>query len=55
MAGSYKEIELKSGVKLRANILAKTITAIVVRTEDNRYFLVSRDVLVNSEQFKFRD
>ena len=51
----FVEVELTSGKVLQCNILAKTVTALVVRTEDNRYLLISRDVLTDPEKFKFKD
>lgn len=52
---TFTEIELKDGTSIRANVIAKTITALIVRTEDNKYKLISRGFLLHEEKFKFRD
>lgn len=51
----FVTIKLKSGVALQAHVLAKTITALIIRTIDNQYKLVSRDFIENEDDFKFRD
>lgn len=51
----FVEVDLKSGETLFVHILAKTVTSLIVRTEDNKYKLISRDFIVNEEDFKFRN
>ena len=51
----FVEIELKEGGTIRCNVLTKTINLLVVRTDDNRYLMISRDNLVDPEPFKFKD
>lgn len=48
---TFVRLNLQDGSVLSANILAKMVNALVVRSEDNRYLLVSRDVIVNSKDF----
>lgn len=51
----FVKVKLKSGEELSAHVLAKTITTLIVRTEDNKYKLISRDFIENEEDFKFRN
>ena len=49
------DIELKNGEVLKGNILAKALNVLVVHTENNKFFLVSRYQLAHPEKFKFRE
>lgn len=51
----FIEIKLKDGCLIKGNVLAKTINLLLVRTEDNKYLMISREHLEDPEQFKFRD
>lgn len=50
----FQDVELKDGRILKANILVKTITSMLVRTEENEYKLISRSFLMDESKFKFR-
>lgn len=52
---AYVTLKLEDGRILQVNVLSKTLTSLVVRTNDNKYLLVSRDFIVNKEDFKFKD
>ena len=51
----FIEISLKDGSSVNGNVLVKTINLLIVRTDNNKYLMISRDSLSDPEQFKFRD
>lgn len=47
----FVEIELNSGKTELSKVLVKTVNALIVRTFDNRYLLISREFIINKDNF----